>query len=319
MASKRSIPTSLFSSPDFFELSSDTIRLIMIGLILDADDEGRGSAHLRLLARKLDKCPEDIEQALVELQAHGILQCYEVSDRAYYVLCHWHKYQILSKPTPSIYPALPDAFPTEVRQNLLGHARETQESPGESSLEEEGEKEEEQEEKDKGNEDEGMMPPDSEPAPPFHPQRSSGDASLSPKNQGVKIDQIALYLQLPLTAELEAVAREFENTSTLSLIGEAIEARCWVNDHQRNRTRQPMTPAFFRRWLKRSRGDYGTREQGHGRSVPGTQETHRGEHRKAAVSLPEGSSQANDPYQAHVLRRLAEVKVQAQKKLEVVA
>lgn len=319
MAGKRSIPTSLFSSPDFFELSSDTIRLIMIGLILDADDEGRGSAHPRLLARKLDKHLEDIDHALVELQAHGILQCYEVSGRAYYVLCHWHKYQTLSKPTPSTYPAPPDVFAAGRRQDPFGHARETQKSLGESSLEEEGEKEEELEKKDIGKEDEGMMPSDAEPGSPLHLHRFSGDASLSPKNKSVELDQIAFYLQLPLTTELEAVVREFENAPTLSLIGEAIEARCWVNDLRRNRMRQPMTPAFFRRWLKRSRGDYGTLEQAHRRSFPGSLETRGEERRKAAMALPEADTQANDPYQAHFLRRLAKVKVQAQKKLEVVA
>lgn len=123
MAGKRSIPTSLFSSPDFFELSSDTIRLIMLGLILDADDEGRGHAHPRLLARKLDKSPEDIAQALVELQAHGIVQCYEVAGRAYYVLCHWHTYQTLSKPTPSAYPAPPGVLTAEEHRTPPGKPR----------------------------------------------------------------------------------------------------------------------------------------------------------------------------------------------------
>src|SRR5262249_18411483 len=107
MAKKRSIPTNLFASPDFFELSSNTVRLILIGIILDADDEGRGCAHSRLLARKFDQQPEDIEHALEELAAHGILQCYDVASRRYYWLCHWYTYQILSKPTPSSYPEPP--------------------------------------------------------------------------------------------------------------------------------------------------------------------------------------------------------------------
>ncbi len=96
MNSKRSMPTTLFSSPDFFELSSDTTCLILIGIILDADDEGCGSAHSRLLARKPAKQETQIEYALIELEEHGILQCYQVQGRSYYVLCHWHKYQTLS-------------------------------------------------------------------------------------------------------------------------------------------------------------------------------------------------------------------------------
>src|SRR5437899_12001585 len=98
MAGKRSIPTSLFNSPDFFELSSDTIRLIMIGLILDADDEGRGHAHPRWLAGRWVKCPEDIDQGLVELQAHGIFAAYEVAGGANYVRCHWLRYKTLVRP-----------------------------------------------------------------------------------------------------------------------------------------------------------------------------------------------------------------------------
>ncbi len=263
MAGKRSIPTGLFSSPDFFELSSDTIRLIMIGLILDADDEGRGSAHPRLLARKLDKHPEEY-QALAIPQAPGILQCYEVAGRAYYVLCHWRKYQTLSKPTPSTYPAPPDAPSAEALQNFAGYTRETQESPGESLPEGEGEKEEEQEVKGKGNEDEGEMISslEAEPTPPSYSPHASSDASFSTENKSVETDQVAFYLRLPLTTELEAVVREFQDTPALSLIGEAIEARSWVDDPRRNRKGQPMSVAFFRRWLKRSRGDYGTPKQG---------------------------------------------------------
>ncbi len=109
MASKRSIPTTLFFSPDFFELSCNDTRLIMIGIILDADDEGRGSAHRTVLARKLHQEVELIDNALKELEQHGILQCYEVAGRPYYVLCHWHTYQTLSKPTPSKFPAPPAA------------------------------------------------------------------------------------------------------------------------------------------------------------------------------------------------------------------
>ena len=318
MAGKRSIPTSLFSSPDFFELSSDTIRLIMIGLILDADDEGRGHAHPRLLARKLDKSPEDIEQALVELQAHGIVRCYEVASRAYYVLCHWHTYQTLSKPTPSAYPAPPDVLTAEEHRNRPGEPREPQENPGSSSPEGEGKRKEEFEEK--GNTDEeGASPPDAVRLPLPHPDLASVGGAFSSEKKPVETDQVAFYLQLPQSAELEAVVREFANTSTLSLIGEAIEARSWVNDSRRNRRGHPMTVAFFRRWLRRSRGDYGALEQSHeptafralGTGEPGRQ--------KASILRPAASPQSDDPYQEYFVRRLAEVKAQAQKKLGVVA
>ncbi|HEU5379290.1 MAG TPA: hypothetical protein VFV38_28035 [Ktedonobacteraceae bacterium] len=321
MAGKRSIPTSLFNSPDFFELSSDTIRLIMIGLILDADDKGRGHAHPRLLARKLDKCSEDIEQALVELQAHGIVRCYEVAGRAYYVLCHWHTYQTLSKPTPSAYPAPPDMFTAEEHRTPPGEPRETQENPGSSSPEGEEERKEELEElEEKGNKgEEGANPSEVVHLPLPHLDRTSVGGVFSPEKKPVETDQVAFYLQLPQSAELEAVVREFANTSTLSLIGEAIEARSWVNDSRRNRRGHPMTVAFFRRWLRRSRGDYGALEQSHEPTRFHALGTGQQGRQKASILQPAASPQSDDPYLAHFVRRLTEVKAQAQKNLGVVA
>lgn len=182
MSKKRSIPTSLFASPDFFELSSDTIRVIMLGLILDADDEGRGCAHARLLARKLDKCPQDIEAALAELAAHGIVRCYLVADCRYYVLCHWHKYQILSKPTPSAYPPPPDEeelTPTTATQNHPALPRNAPETPGESLPESEEEGEREWERKPKEEDAEREVPPGAAHLPsPRGSSSSSGVLSL---------------------------------------------------------------------------------------------------------------------------------------------
>src|SRR5581483_11081630 len=166
MAAKRSIPTTLFASPDFFELSSDTVRLLLIGIILDADDEGRGCAHARLLARKLDTTTEAVEQTLKECEAHRILRCYLVEGRPYYVLLHWHKYQVLSRPTPSSYPPPPQDQPspevahTETPQGTQGFPWERTDSPGESLPEEEEEENRtEQEEKRRENaEGEGLCP-----------------------------------------------------------------------------------------------------------------------------------------------------------------
>lgn len=53
MARSRSLPTNLFEDPDFFERSSET-QVVLLGLVLDADDAGRGLAHTGLLARKFN-------------------------------------------------------------------------------------------------------------------------------------------------------------------------------------------------------------------------------------------------------------------------
>ena len=59
-------------------------------------------------------------------------------------------------------------------------------------------------------------------------------------------------LNLPTSQELEEIIQEFLSVPTISLTGEAIEARAWITDIRRNGKQQPMTPAFFRRWLRRS-------------------------------------------------------------------
>lgn len=316
MAAKRSIPTTLFASPDFFELSTDTIRLVVIGIILDADDEGRGSAHPRLLARKLDKRPEDIEQALAEMESHGILRSYEVSGRIYYVLLHWHKYQVLSKPTPSNFPPPPQERPTNAiyAPGIPEQSRASAESPGESFPEgEEEEKEEHEEERNKG---EGSPTPGMSNMLPSA-SNSSNDSSPSLEKKSVDIDQVAFYLHLPITTDLKAIVGEFLQTPTLSLIGEAIEARSWVDDPRRNRKGKQMTPAFYRRWLKRSRGDYAS-EQKIVQAQPSAFRASSGEHSWTKRSLPI-EPLVNDPYQEYFLHRLAVVKAQSSQKQEGVA
>jgi hypothetical protein len=250
MATKRSIPTNLFASPDFFELSSNTTRLILVGIILDADDEGRGSAHPRLLARKLDQAQEDIVRALEELTAHGMLLCYEVAGRRYYWLCHWQKYQTLSKPTPSLYPAPPDIFQAEQKM-----PRETQKNPGDSrETPSEGEgkgKKKRTEREENRSEAEGNLPAVITRFPTATCNSASSSASSS-KTLEEMTEQIASLLKLSASQELREVVQEFLPVTTLSLVGEAIEAHAWIANAQRNHTQQPMTPAFFRRWLRRA-------------------------------------------------------------------
>ena len=69
MAKQRCLPTSFFKDPDVMSLSSGDVRLILVGLVLGADDEGRGLAHASILGRELDYPPEVIEEALQEMEA----------------------------------------------------------------------------------------------------------------------------------------------------------------------------------------------------------------------------------------------------------
>jgi hypothetical protein len=320
MASKRSIPTTLFFSPDFFELSCNDTRLIMIGIILDADDEGRGSAHRTVLARKLHQEVELIDNALEELEQHGILQCYDVAGRPYYVLCHWHTYQTLSKPTPSKFPAPPSAHqqgtPTTFQEDAgdashpqgnmvsscntlrnAGISTTFMGTPGQSRNallegEVEREREHEREKKRTEGEDEGAQ----SNILPF--PIVGGISSASHEHLEVATKKIAQTLQLPVTEALTQIVQEFLDNSSLSLLGEAIEAREWIDDPGRNRSQKQMTLAFFRRWLKRERGDYGQpvswKEQ-----ATGTTGKRSG---TRARDTPVANENKNDPYREYVLR-----------------
>ena len=106
MARSRSLPTNLFEDPDFFERNRET-QVVLLGLVLDADDAGRGQAHSGLLARKFNTDVATIEMALAELQACEMLDCYQVGRHFYYSLRRWQEWQTLSKPTPSKFPAPP--------------------------------------------------------------------------------------------------------------------------------------------------------------------------------------------------------------------
>src|SRR5215831_5168407 len=109
MASKRCLPTRFFKDADIMNVSKDG-QLILVGLVLLADDEGRELAHPRLLSREIDYSPEQIEAALVELVENDLVVLYQAGKHRYYSLTRWNQWQSLSsqKITLSKYPAPPE-------------------------------------------------------------------------------------------------------------------------------------------------------------------------------------------------------------------
>ena len=77
MASKGCLPTRFFKDPDIMNVGKDT-QLILVGLVLLADDEGRELAHPRLLSREIDYPLEQIEASLQELADNDLLHLYQV-------------------------------------------------------------------------------------------------------------------------------------------------------------------------------------------------------------------------------------------------
>ncbi len=253
MVRGRLIPTSYFRDPDVMSLSSGDVRLILVGLVLHADDWGRGLAHPLILGRDLDYPPEVIEAALAELEQAELVWCYQAGKHRYYVLTRWDEWQKLpeAKRTPSRLPAPPlseragassQEFPDFSGENPGNPA-----NPGENSPESESN----QNPRGKRIEDEEAQPPPN--VVPFPAARGdAADAALFSENSVEEAArQVAAILALPLTDDLRRVVRDYLGRPGLSLLGEADAAMEWIGNPTRNQRQQRMTPAFFRRWLKR--------------------------------------------------------------------
>jgi DNA-binding transcriptional ArsR family regulator len=297
------LPTRFFKDPDVMALSSGDVRLILVGLVLCADDEGRELAYPKLLGRELDYAPEHIEQALRELEANDLLTLYQVGRHRYYSLPRWHEWETLSKPTPSKYPAPPSAssqgtpaFPQNPQGNL-GESR---------AIPPEGEEEKEEEENRNEGEGEAEAPPNIVAFPAA--RSGSGTAALSETKVLEATQHVAGILKLTVTPALTRIVQEYLYEPAVSLLGEADAAREYIDDSRRNHKGQRMTPAFFRRWLKRERDD-SQRRHAHlptGTTGPGAPASASG--RQGSGAGPPASSLGSpDPYRAFVEQRMQEL------------
>lgn len=108
MANRRMLPTRFFKDPDIINLGSKDTQLILIGLVLIADDEGREVAHAGLLGREMDYPETRIEAALTELAGNDLIVLYQAGKHRYYQLTKWDQWQTLgTKKTLSKYPTPP--------------------------------------------------------------------------------------------------------------------------------------------------------------------------------------------------------------------
>ena len=315
MVRGRLIPTSYFRDPDVMSLSSGDVRLILVGLVLHADDWGRGLAHTVILGRDLDYPPEVIEAALCELEQADLVQCYQAGKHRYYVLTRWDEWQKLpeARRTPARIPApsLPESasassqdFPDFSRENR-GKSGNSGENPPES--------ESNQNRRGIRIEDEEAQPPPN--ILPFPAARADdADVAVFSETQVQEATkQVAAILHLPVTDDLSRIVADYLGRPGLSLFGEADAAAEWIGDPTRNRKQQHMTPAFFRRWLKRE-----TETARRGLGEPGTPTTNSA----SRTSLPTAQTRlmahgtgppgtptpaADNPYQAFVTQRAAQL------------
>ena len=133
MARIRSLKPEIWTSSQFVRLSHSA-RLLFIGLVTQADDDGRGLAdpmRLKSVIFPADACTVlDVEQWLEEVVRQGLALVYP-SDRfgSLYCLPSWRDHQRINRPTPSRYPApSPDdarRTSTDVHTQLTEHSRST--------------------------------------------------------------------------------------------------------------------------------------------------------------------------------------------------
>ena len=110
MARKRMISPEIWESQSFGEL--DLLGKVMyIGMISHADDEGRGILSAQLLKSKILPYDvvrnADVEKALEDIGNKTSTVYYEVNGKSYYYLENWTKWQYIQKPIPSKLPSPP--------------------------------------------------------------------------------------------------------------------------------------------------------------------------------------------------------------------
>ena len=145
---------------------------------------------------------------------------------------------------------------------------------------------------------------------PF-PPTTLADAGTDPLFSHLQIvdatSQIAQFLRLDVSPALARIVEEYRLDTTISLCGEADAAREWIENPQRNRTGQTMTPAFFRRWLKREREEVLSRQAQRLQATGTTgREFASSSTHQEAHGLTNTSS-ISDPYQEYIERREREV------------
>lgn len=108
MARIRTMKPSFWGSGTIAELSRDA-RLLLLGLISNADDDGRFlSSSAAILGdvypNDQDVTPAKVSRWLSELTRVGVVYLYQAGAVRYGVLPSWHEHQVINRYTPSLLP-----------------------------------------------------------------------------------------------------------------------------------------------------------------------------------------------------------------------
>lgn len=111
MARKRDIHPGIWASEQFIGLTEPWARLLFIGCISNADDDGRlkaSPAYLKTIIFPGDSCaPAEVKGWRDMLADQRLIVVYQVDGVDYLALPTWRKYQYVSKYYPSRLPAPP--------------------------------------------------------------------------------------------------------------------------------------------------------------------------------------------------------------------
>lgn len=139
MARIRSIKPEIWEDEALAEVSTSA-RLLFIGLITQADDEGRLPGRTRWIASKIfpyddDISPQDIEGWVDELHSVGLISYYEVEGRPYIWLCSFGKHQSIDKRwrKESQFPPPPQEATPSARRAHAETSSQSEESAQESA------------------------------------------------------------------------------------------------------------------------------------------------------------------------------------------
>lgn len=235
MSQKRNVPTNLLTHPDVVERAHETVRVILPGLLRDAENEGRGYPHPSLLARRLEKRLEEMKPALAEREAHSIVRCSFVADRRSAALCYWHPAEGEKKPT--FFAPLPAGKERASRTSAQDHPERDRPSPasaGKAVPEAEGTR--------RRPEDEAKNPPGAEDLPPASHRSVRSNASAPLEKTRAERGPRGCT-----TTESAARLQEAWTPPSLLRVKATRNARFWITDARRHRVGRSIFPHGLRR------------------------------------------------------------------------
>ena len=119
------IDPNFWESEDVSRLSIFS-RLLFIGLISNADDEGRGKANSIFLKSVIFPYDNiriiEVDKALSEISHNTSIDFYELDGNKYYAFKNWSKWQNVSHPTKSAIKPLDSTFQS-IRETFENNSR----------------------------------------------------------------------------------------------------------------------------------------------------------------------------------------------------